>query len=215
MKTVDDLVPAYVLGTLTDDQRRAFDDELARSARLRREVDALVESLANAAADAVAPQAAAAPAAPRARLLATVAGVDRFAPFFADLTRLFELPVEVVRALLARIDQPGAGWAGWDRRIGRVALESSELFHFAVGPTLAASGAAGGVLRVRAGDAFPAHHHDGDETTYVLEGACLSDGRTYGPGSVIEMERGTAHGFSAAPERDLVVMVLHRGITFG
>ncbi len=36
MKTVDDLVPAYVLGTLTDDQRRAFDDELARSAADRR-----------------------------------------------------------------------------------------------------------------------------------------------------------------------------------
>jgi quercetin dioxygenase-like cupin family protein len=211
VKAIDDLIPEYVLGTLPAALRDAVDERLADSPRLRREVDALTEALARAAADAVTPVAAAAPAALRARLLATVASVDRFAPFFADLTRLFQLPLDTIRGLLARIDGPHAAW---ERRLMGVALETSELFHFAVGPALAAAGAAGGVLRVRAGGSFPAHHHDGDETTYVLEGACVADGRVCGPGSTIEMARGTTHDCRATPERDLVVMVLHRGIRF-
>jgi anti-sigma factor ChrR (cupin superfamily) len=75
------------------------------------------------------------------------------------------------------------------------------------------TGAAGGVLRVRAGVTFPQHRHHGNETTYVLEGGYVADGRTYGPGWTIEMTGGTEHDYQSAPERDLVIMVLHRGIT--
>ena len=211
MKATDDLIPAYLLGALPAAQQRAVDQELAASPELRRQVDELAEALALAAADAVAPRPVAPPpAALRARLLATVAGVDRFAPFLDDLTRLFELPAATVRALLARIDGPRDVW---QRRLDGVALETSELFHFAVGARLAAGGAAGGVLRIRAGGSFPTHHHDGDEISYVLEGACAVDGRALGPGSTIEMKRGSTHDCRALPERDLVVMVLHHGIT--
>lgn len=212
MKASDDLIPAYLLDALPADQRRAVDEELAASPALRARVDALAEALALAAADAVAPgPLPPPPTALRARLLATVAGVDRFAPFLDDLTRLFELPAQAIRTLLARIDGPREAW---QRRLAGVALETSELFHFAVGPGLAAAGAAGGVLRIRAGGSFPSHHHDGDEITYVLEGACAVDGRPLGPGATIEMKRGSTHDCRALPERDLVVMVLHHGITF-
>jgi anti-sigma factor RsiW len=211
VKPIEDAIPEYLLGALPDGERHEVDEALAASPRRRREVDALGEGLARAVADAVASNAAPPPAALRQRLLATVAGVDRFAPFIADLTRLFQLPEAAIRALLARIDEP---LGGWQRRLRGVPLETSELFHFAVGPTLAAGGAAGGVLRVRAGGSFPAHHHDGDETTYVLEGACIDNGRMRGPGATIAMPRGTTHDCRAAPERDLVVMVLHHGITF-
>jgi quercetin dioxygenase-like cupin family protein len=210
MKASEDLIPEYLLGTLPAAERRGFEETLAASPALQRQVDALAEALALAAAQAVA-QSPVAPAPPalRARLLATVAGVDRFAPFLDDLSRLFELPADAIRAVLARIDDPRAGW---QRRLAGVALETSELFHFAVGPTLAAGGAAGGVLRIRAGGSFPAHHHDGDETSYVLEGACDVDGHALGPGAIIEMKRGSTHDCRATPERDLVVMVLHHGI---
>jgi len=211
VKGSDDLIPEYLLGTLPAAERRAVEETLAASPALRRQVDALGEALALAAAQAVAPPPVPpAPPALRARLLATVAGVDRFAPFLDDLTCLFELPTDAIRALLARIDDQRAGW---QRRLAGVALETSELFHFAVGATLAAGGAAGGVLRVRAGGSFPAHHHDGDETSYVLEGACDVDGRALGPGATIEMKGGSSHDCRAMPERDLVVMVLHHGIT--
>ena len=68
-------------------------------------------------------------------------------------------------------------------------------------------------MRVRAGVTFPQHRHHGDELTFVLEGGYLAGARTLGAGSIIEMSTDTAHDYQAAPERDLVLMVLHRGIT--
>jgi quercetin dioxygenase-like cupin family protein len=205
VKSILDLIPDYVLGALPADEQRQIDALLAQSPDLRREVDRVSEALAGTTAGV-------APVAPstslRARLLQTVNSVDRFAPFIADLTRLFELPVETIRKLLARIDGPE-----WERELLGVQLHGSELFHFPVGPQLRATGAAGGVLRVGAGVTFPQHRHHGDEVTYVLEGGYLADGRVHGPGSTIEMTGGTAHDYQAAPERDLVIMVLHRGIT--
>jgi anti-sigma factor ChrR (cupin superfamily) len=70
------------------------------------------------------------------------------------------------------------------------------------------------VLRLGAGQTFPVHRHHGNEVTYVLEGGYVADGRVYGPGSQIEMPGDTSHAYQAAPERDLVIMVLHRGISF-
>jgi hypothetical protein len=156
-----------------------------------------------ASLDPVAPSPAA-----RGRLLHDLGTADRFAPFLADLTRLFELPVESVRKLLARIDG-----RQWENTLLGVQLLGAELFHFPVGPQLAAGGAAGGVVRVRPDVTFPAHRHHGDETTYVLEGGYRLDGRVLGPGSVIEMAAGSTHDYRSAPGRDLVMMVLHRGIT--
>ena len=204
MKPVQELLPDYVLGALPAEEQRQLDALIADSPELRREVDRVSEALAATASHA-------APVAPtpslRARLLQTLGGVDRFAPFFEELTRLFELPVETIRKLLARVDGPE-----WEHSLLGVELHGSELFHFPVGPRLRESGAAGGVVRIRAGVKFPQHRHHGDEMTFVLEGGYLADGRTYGPGSMIPMSRGTEHHYHAAPERDLVLMVLHRGI---
>jgi quercetin dioxygenase-like cupin family protein len=205
VKSVLELIPDYVLGALPAEEQRHLDSLVAGSPDLQREVDRVSEALA-VTAEAARPV----PPAPglRARLLQTVASVDRFAPFLDDLTRLFELPVATIRKLLARIDEHE-----WESSLLGVPLQGSELFHFPVGPGLRASGAAGGVLRVRAGVTFPQHRHHGDEVTYVLEGGYVADGRTYGPGSAIAMSAGTAHDYRSAPERDLVIMVLHRGIT--
>lgn len=205
MRSIDALIPEYVLGVLPEEEQRQVQAVLAASPSLRGEADEITEALARAAGTLplLAP-----PPAVRARLLQTVAGVGRFAPFLSDLVRLFELPVETVSRLLARID----GYE-WETSLLGVRLKGAELFHFQVGPALAATGGAGGVLRVRAGATFPQHRHHGDETTYVLEGGYLADGRVYGPGSTVEMAADSAHDYRAAPERDLVIMVLHRGIT--
>jgi hypothetical protein len=142
----------------------------------------------------------------KTRLLATLASADRFAPFLDDLTRMFDLPVATMRELLARIDG-----SEWETKLLGVRLEGAELFHFRVGPRLAA-GAAGGVLRMRPDVTFPRHRHLGAEVTYVLEGGYCTDGRVHGPGSCIEMPGGSEHDYRSAPGRDLVMMVLHRGV---
>jgi quercetin dioxygenase-like cupin family protein len=171
---------------------------------LQREVDEATEALARTAE--LLPRVRPSPAV-RLRLLDSLDGVERFAPFFADLVRLFELPLESVRRLLARIDS-----SAWETSLQGVALKGTELFHFQVGPQLAATNAAGGVVRVRAGVTFPRHRHNGNEVTYVLEGGYCIDGRVYGPGASIEATAETVHDYQAAPERDLVLAVLHRGI---
>ena len=77
------------------------------------EVDRVTEALAATASDAE-------PVSPdhslRARLLQTLGGVDRFAAFFEVLTRLFDLPVETIRKLLARIDAVAAAARAGPRR---------------------------------------------------------------------------------------------------
>jgi putative transcriptional regulator len=207
---LSELIPEYLLGSLAAEQRQALEALCLRSPEFRRQVDRVAEQLTRAA-EALAQGPVAAPAAVRARLMQTVAGVDRFAPFLDDLVRLFELPVDTIRGFLARIDDAGRPW---ERSVMGVTLQRAELFHFAVGPRLAAAGAAGGVLRLQAGCAFPVHTHHGTEVTYVLEGGYVADGRVYGPGAAIEMTGGTSHDYRAAAARDLVIMVLHRGISF-
>jgi quercetin dioxygenase-like cupin family protein len=203
VKPVLDLIPDYVLGALPADEQREVDDLVAGSAELQREVDRVTEALAVTARDTVVP-----PPSLRARLLQTLTSVDRFAPFVDELTRIFELPEATLRKLLARIDEHE-----WETSLLGVELASAELFHFPVGPRLRETGAAGGVVRIRAGATFPQHRHNGDELTFVLEGGYIADGRTYGPGATIPMSGGTEHHYQAAPERDLVIIVLHRGIT--
>lgn len=201
------LIPDYLLGALPGEQRRRLDALIAESPAFRREVDAAAEALAGSVS---ALGAARAPAAVRVRLLDTLGGVERFAPFFDDLVALFELPPSTIKRLLGRIDDIGASW---EQSLMGVALQGAELFHFPVGPRLGAAGAAGGVLRVRPNVTFPWHSHHGNEVTYVLEGGYLADGRSYGPGTRIESMGGTAHDYRSAPGRDLVLIVLHHGIT--
>jgi anti-sigma factor RsiW len=205
VSSIEELLPEYVLGVLPDDEQGRVQAVCAASPALRGEIDRISEALARTAGT-LTPLAP--PPAVRARLFQTVAGVNRFAPFLNDLVRLFELPAETVSRLLARID----GY-DWESSLLGVPLKGAELFHFQVGPGLAATGGAGGVLRVRAGVTFPQHRHHGNETTYVLEGGYVADGRVYGPGATVEMTGGSAHDYHAAPERDLVIMVLHRGIS--
>jgi len=210
MKSVDDLISEYVLGTLPNEERRQVDLMVAESSHLRREADATGEALALGMAQGLPPLAV--PRALRDRLMATLSSPDRFAPFMPALSKLFELPADTIRGLLARADTSGAFWESW---LGEQDLPGIELFHFPVGPTLAADGAAGGVLRLRPGATFPRHTHGGDETNFILEGAMQVDNQLAGPGTMIAVAKGASHEYSASPERSLLIMVLHRGITFG
>lgn len=210
MTSLDELMAEYVLGTLTEEERREVDLKIARSPQARREMDAAGEALAVGMTQGL--PALAVPHALKDRLMATLSSPDRFAPFLPALSKLFELPFDTLRGLLARADSHGAFW---ETRLGEQELPGIELFHFPVGPTLAADGAAGGVLRLRPGATFPRHTHGGDETNFILEGAMRIDQQLAGPGAMITVAKGASHEYSASPERSLLIMVLHRGITFG
>jgi putative transcriptional regulator len=199
------LIPEYVLGTLATPERERLDALVGASPAFRRDVDAAAAALANTAS-ALAPV----PPSPavRVRLFETLGGVERFAPFFADLVALFELPLATIKSLLARIDGQV-----WEKTLLGVELVGAELFHFPVGPRLQATGAAGGVVRIRPNVTFPLHSHHGKEVTYILDGGYCADGRTYGPGSRVEVTTGVVHDYRSAPGRDLVIIVLHHGIT--
>ena len=205
-RETSELIPDYLLGALAPEEARRLERLAATSPVLRHELDSLAEALAGTVT-ALAPVPP--PPVLRARLLETLGGVERFAPFFDDLTALFELPLVTIKRLLARLDDPGFRF---ETSLLGVALAGAELFHFGVGPRLAAAGAAGGVVRIRPGVTFPLHSHTGNEVTYVLEGGYCADGRVYGPGSRLEVTSEVVHDYSSAPGRDLVIAVLHRGV---
>jgi quercetin dioxygenase-like cupin family protein len=138
----------------------------------------------------------------RGRLLASLAGPDRFRPFFADLARRFDLTVEAIRAVLARIDDPKEWLPG--------PVPLVHVVHFTAGPALA--GADTGLVRIPAGAVFPRHRHLGPELAVVLEGSMYDSGRRYRPGEAAEWPADSVHDYQAGPERDLVLIVSHYGI---
>jgi quercetin dioxygenase-like cupin family protein len=142
------------------------------------------------------------PPALKARLLETLGGPDRFRPFFAELARRFDLSVEAIRGLLARIDDP----ASWEA----TPLAWIKLIHFPGGPSLAEADT--GFIKVSAGTTFPRHSHDGPEFAFVLEGRMIKQGRSYLPGDIDEVPTDEVHEYHVGPESDLVVMVWHHGI---
>jgi ChrR-like protein with cupin domain len=144
------------------------------------------------------------PPSPRQRglLLEALGGPDRFRPFFADLARRFDLTIEALRGVLAKIDDPKE-WLPSP-------LPMVRLIHFTAGPALA--GADTGLVHMPAGTAFPLHRHLGPEMVVVLEGSMYDNGRLYRPGDVTERPADSVHEYQAGPERDLVLVVAHHGI---
>jgi hypothetical protein len=189
----------YVLGTLPPEEMAELDALCARDATVASEADEL--RAAFAAFAATLPPTAPSPQG-RARLLAALQSPDRFAPFFATLGKLLQLPLDKVRAVIARIDIE----ATWEK-----GLPGIDSFHFDAGPSLA--GADAGLLRFAPGAVFPRHRHIvGKEVTFVLEGQLIDGGITYGPGAVIEREMGSVHNVAASGERGLTTVVVHYGI---
>jgi anti-sigma factor ChrR (cupin superfamily) len=187
----------YLLGMLPEAEAA---EVRARLAELQREADEIGEALAQVASalPAVTPSMAA-----RARLVDSLSGPDRFRPFFAELERRFDLTVQSLRALLARVDDAEA----WEA----TPLPGVKLIHFAGGPGLA--GADAGFVRVAAGTTFPRHSHGGPELNFILEGQMLIGQRVLGPGDSDEAAGDVIHEYQAGADADLVLMVWHHGVT--
>jgi anti-sigma factor ChrR (cupin superfamily) len=190
----------YVLGVASAEDRAEIEREMAASQDLRREIDLLTEAMAEAAVSDLAPLPV--PPAGRARLLAAIGSGERFAPLVARLASLFDLPAATVRALLDKIDD-GAAWIGGF-------APGLRFFNFTPGPRHLAAEA--GFVRLAPGAIFPRHRHLGHETTLILEGWMRDGDQRFGPGSLIEHEKDSEHGWVNDGPGDLVVVSVHHGL---
>jgi hypothetical protein len=197
--SVRELLPEFVLGLLPDDQMAQLAAVIECDPALQAEVEDLRLAL-------TAPLEEVPPLQPspevRRRLMDRVYSGERYAPFLAPLGEILQLSVDKMRAVLARLQEPGF----WE-----MGLPGIEMAHFDAGGTLSRADA--GFVRFAAGSGFPRHRHiGGREITFVLEGTLLDDDRAYGPGAIVEREQGSVHAQSARTNEPLLVMVVHNGI---
>lgn len=188
----------YVLRMLSEDEAREMTKVLASSPELSRECALLQRVLAHRAT--ALPPVAPTPAA-RDRLLAALNSVDRFRPFIDRLCEVVDLPKDLTRQLLERVDNPSAWEPG--------PVPGLYLTHFEPGPRILAGA---GFIRVTAGHTILRHRHLGAEVTLVLEGTFWEDGVRYFPGQLIRRAAGSVHVFAAGTERDLVFAITHSGV---
>lgn len=133
----------------------------------------------------------ASPSAPaRARLLAAIERPPlRYAPFYARVAELFDLPEQDVEAQLARLqDQRTWQFAG---------LPGVHNVAVAGGPRVRSAETL--FVRFAPGTYFPKHHHTGHEQVFVLEGSYTdSHGVEHRAGELREWTAGTEHSFNVA-----------------
>ena len=193
-----DRISDYVLHVLSEDERKELARILASSPAPSEECALVQQVLALRAAM---PAPGAPNPAARERLLASLSGVDRFRPFLARLCDIVDLPENLMRRLLERVDDPSAWEPG--------PVPGLYLTHFEPGPRVDADA---GFIRVTAGQSILRHRHLGAEVTLVLEGTFWEDGVRYFPGQLLERSAGSEHEFAAGIERDLVFAVTHSGV---
>jgi quercetin dioxygenase-like cupin family protein len=191
-----ELLPEYVLGTLTEEEEAEVEKALAESPELVAEMRSISDAYESLAESLV-------PVAPKPetklRLLETMAE-NRYLPFVEELSRYFDLAVDRVRQILRMIDDPGAWEPG--------PMPGIELIHFAGGPNAFASDA--GFVRYPPGFEFPPHEHEGPELTYVLEGTFIDgDGTAYGPGEMLIKEAGSQHEYRTGDDRTCIIAIAH------
>jgi hypothetical protein len=135
-------------------------------------------------------------------LAAATAGPMRFAPFFDELARLFDLGIDAVVRVLER--------AGSESEWEPGPHPAVRLMHLAAGPLLA--GADAGLVRMPASFEWGMHRHQGLERVLILEGGYRdSGGRVYRPGDVHEMGAGTEHSFTVLPDGPLLLALVLNG----
>jgi len=170
----------YALGSLQQDERRAFEERLCHSVELQE----LVRGLETVAAQLAL---AAPPAKPakdlRAKVLAAAAAAER--PAATDASGLRTRP-----GFMFHGAADPAGWKQLPVRGAWIKLLSLEK----------ASGYAVLLGKLEPGVRYPPHKHSGAEELYILTGDLHIGDRTLGPGDFHHSDAGTAHDVNYSAE---------------
>jgi anti-sigma factor ChrR (cupin superfamily) len=192
-----DLIPDYVLGTLSAEETREVEQAIAASPALQQEADEIREAFGLLAAEL--PEARPSPDVKK-RLLHTVTTEDRLAPFAPALAKYFDLAVDRVREILRWADDKTKDWIDGP-------MPGIRLLDFDGGPRVATADV--GLVWLPAGLHFPWHRHTGYEVNFVLEGHIRDyDGRVYGPGECIDKPAGSEHEFWVVSEGNVLIGVV-------
>jgi anti-sigma factor ChrR (cupin superfamily) len=183
----------------------ALEEHLAGCAACREERRSLEELLAGLPDAVLAPPTGATPASERVRerLLADTRHGRALPSFAGAVARLFDLPHDEARALLAELERP-EGWrpsavpGHWQRLVKP-------------GPG-AGTAALAMLLRTAPGTLLPLHRHVGPERTFVLQGGYEdSAGREVWAGEYADQPAGTQHQLRVLPPVDCIAAVLVQG----
>ncbi len=141
----------------------------------------------------------------RDRLLAQLAGRERFTPFLDRLMQLFDLEESATRIQLEAIVDPQAEWD----EMGN----GCSFRDFDGGPAIGE--AHGGLVRVAPGSVFPQHRHVGEERMLILQGQVADEhGGHFRAGDEIVMGDGTTHELRVIGDQELIYAAVIVAIDF-
>lgn len=201
MTAIRDLLPAYALGALDDEESGQVMRAVAADPGLAAELEELLDASADLGmmAEAVTP-----PPSAKDRLLGAARG-ERLARFARRFAELFDVAVDRARELLGLVDAPDA----WHPGPG----PSSWLIHFQAGPSLATADT--GFVKLAKGERFAWHRHDGTEYCMILQGTAQDSlAGTLTVGDEGQLAAGTEHDFVAVGDEDLIFAVWVHGVDF-
>lgn len=191
--SVIELLPLHAMGALGEDEAAAVERAMGTCSVLRDELAGWREVLAAMTVGSATPDEAV-----RARLLATLGSVARFA---AEVAELFDVSEGEARAVLGRVDD--AIWKPF--------LPGIERLPISPGPRFA--GTQCNLIRIAGGTRFPYHRHLGQEVSMVLQGgAHMSDGRDLLPGDIAIADTSHEHDFVIEGDEACIVAVRMVGI---
>jgi hypothetical protein len=185
-----ELLPLYALGVLAPEEVAAVERALQDQPHLADDVAEYRATTAELASmlTPVKPSAHV-----RQRLMSSIGG-GRFERLLSAFSRIFDVPADAARELLAWIEDP----TKWE-----VMNPHCRLIHFPAGP--ACVGADTGIVCISPGGTFPYHGHSGIEITLVLAGtAVTNDGAVLRVGDEITEEPGHTHDLTNTGEGDFI-----------
>lgn len=175
----------YALGILDDVEYRVVRQEIARSLTLQKELADIRNVLQHIAL-------AEEPMRPtnslRNRVLGSIDNTKRFAGFVERFADLFDLDKTTSKNLLVKIDLLS------DRAWESIPIPGVKIMKFSGGIRVAS--ATCGIVRINSGRFFPAHEHQGDETSLILQGQAQDDrNRIFSAGDLVHLPKGSRHSF--------------------
>lgn len=137
----------------------------------------------------------------REMVLDSINDHTRFAGFLQRFADLFDLNTQVSQQLLDKIDQlTDSAWES-------TPFPGVTIMKFPGGPSVAT--ATCGIVQVEPGKLFPAHQHQADELTLILQGSARDDsGNILAAGDISHSLAGSSHSFRILGEEIFVFAVV-------